>query len=124
MAGGWIDPQGIRRALLPGAALIVLASLGLQAVGGPSALIVLMGGFGVGYGLVTMAAAVLAASAPAEQRGKALSIYYLSAPVSMAVAAPLGLWLFREVGASANFALVTLLGLAATAFLFCTPERT
>jgi MFS family permease len=83
--------------------------------GGPAALIALMAGFGVGYGLVTMAAAVLAASAPAEQRGRALSLYYLAAPVSMAVAAPLGLWLFREVGATANFALVTLLGLAAAA---------
>jgi predicted MFS family arabinose efflux permease len=71
--------------------------------------------FGVGYGLATMAAAVQAASVPAEQRGRALGVYYLAAPVSMAVAAPLGLWLFREVGARANFALVTLLGLAAAA---------
>ena len=107
MAGAWIDRQGVRRALLPGAALMVLASLGLQAASGPAALIALMAGFGVGYGLVTMAAAVLAASAPAERRGRALSLYYLAAPVSMAVAAPLGLWLFREVGAGANFALVT-----------------
>ena len=74
-----------------------------------------MAGFGVGYGLVTMAAAVLAASAPAAERGRALSLYYLAAPVSMAAAAPLGLWLFREVGARANFALVTVLGLAAVA---------
>jgi MFS family permease len=109
MAGAWIDRQGVRRALFPGAALMVLASLGLQAAGGPPALIALMAGFGVGYGLVTMAAAVLAASAPAAQRGRSLSIYYLAAPVSMAAAAPLGLWLFREVGAGANFALVTLL---------------
>jgi MFS family permease len=115
MAGAWIDRQGVRRALFPGAALMVLASLGLQAAGGPPALIALMAGFGVGYGLVTMAAAVLAASAPAAQRGRSLSIYYLAAPVSMAAAAPLGLWLFREVGAGANFALVTLLGLAAAA---------
>jgi hypothetical protein len=96
MSGAWIDRQGVRRVLLPGAAFMVLASLGFLAAGGPSALIALMGGFGVGYGLVTMAAAVLAASAPAEQRGRALSIYYLSAPVSMAVAAPLGLWLPRS----------------------------
>ena len=33
----------------------------------------------------------------------------------MALAAPLGLWLYRVVGAGANFALVTLLGLAAAA---------
>ena len=116
MAGAWIDRQGVRRALVPGALIVVLASLGLQIAARPSPLIALMGGFGVGYGLVTMAAAVLAASAPAERRGQALSIYYLSAPVSMAVAAPLGIWLFREVGAGANFALVTLLGLVAGAF--------
>jgi len=115
MAGAWIDRQGVRRALLPGAALVALASLGLQAAAGPPALIALMAAFGVGYGLVTMAAAVLAASAPPERRGRALSVYYLAAPVSMAVAAPLGLWLFREVGARANFALVTLLGLTAAA---------
>lgn len=115
MAGAWIDRQGIRGALLPGAALVVATSLSLQAAGRPSMLIALMAGFGVGYGLITMSAAVLAASAPAEQRGKALSIYYLAAPVAMAVAAPLGLWLFREIGARANFALVTLLALAAGA---------
>ena len=115
MAGAWIDRQGVRQALLPGAALVVTASLGLQLAAVPSALIALMAVFGVGYGLITMAAAVLAASAPAEQRGRALSVYYLAAPVSMALAAPLGLWLFRTVGAHANFALVTLLGLAAAA---------
>jgi predicted MFS family arabinose efflux permease len=95
---------------------VTLASLGFQVAAAPSALIAMMAGFGVGYGLVSMAAAVLAASAPAEQRGRALSVYYLAAPVSMAVAAPLGLWLFRAVGASANFALVTLLGGVAAAF--------
>jgi MFS family permease len=117
-AGAWIDRQGVRRALLPGAALMVLSSLGLQAATGPSVLIVVMAGFGVGYGLTTMAAAVLAASAPPERRGRALSVYYLAAPVSMAVAAPLGLWLFREVGAGANFAMVTVLSLVAAAFGF------
>src|SRR5262245_52914204 len=86
MAGAWIDQQGVRRALLPGAAIVVLSSLGLQAARGPAALIALMAGFGIGYGLVTMAAAVLAASAPPEHRGRALSVYYLSAPVAMAVA--------------------------------------
>jgi MFS family permease len=118
LAGGWIDRQGVRRILLPGAALMVMASLGLQVATDPPALISVMAGFGIGYGLTTMAAAVLAASAPAERRGRALSVYYLSAPVSMAVAAPLGLWLFREVGASANFALVTVLGFTAGAFGF------
>ncbi len=114
-AGAWIDRQGVLRALLPGAALTVLSSLGFQAATGPRAFIALMAGFGVGYGLTTMAAAVLAASAPPERRGRALSVYYLAAPVSMAVAAPLGLWLFREVGAGANFAMVTVLALAAAA---------
>jgi MFS family permease len=117
-AGALIDRHGVRRALLPGAALMVLSSLGLQAATEPTALIGVMAGFGVGYGLATMAAAVQAASAPAEQRGRALGVYYLAAPVSMAVAAPLSLWLFREVGPGANFAMVTLLGLAAAAFGF------
>jgi MFS family permease len=118
-AGAWIDRQGIRRALVPGAILMVLGSLGLQVATRPAMIIGVMAGFGVGYGLATMAAAVLAASAPAEQRGRALGVYYLAAPVSMAVAAPLGLWLFREVGAGANFAMVTVLGLAAAGCGVC-----
>lgn len=117
LAGVWIDRHGIRPALLTGAALVVLSSLALQAAGAPEALIALMAGFGVGFGLTTMAAAVLAATAPAEHRASALSVYYLAAPVSMALAAPLGLWLFRSVGAGANFAAVTLLGMATAAFV-------
>ena len=114
-AGAWIDRQGVRRALLPGAALMVLSSLGLQVATRPLVFIGVMAGFGAGFGLATMAAAVQAASAPADRRGSALGIYYLTSPVSMAVAAPLGLWLFREVGVGANFAMVTLLGLAVAA---------
>lgn len=115
VAGAWIDRRGVRQALLPGTALMILSSLALQAAAGPPGLIALMAGFGVGYGLTTMAAAVLAASAPAERRARALSVYYLAAPVSMAVAAPLGLWLFRDIGVAANFGMVTVLGLAALA---------
>lgn len=90
-AGAWIDRQGLRRALLPGAALMVLSSLGLQAATRPLVFIGVMAGFGAGFGLATMAAAVQAASAPADRRGSALGIYYLTSPVSMAVAAPLEL---------------------------------
>jgi MFS family permease len=118
MAGAWIDRQGARRVLVPGATVMVLSSLGLQVATAPAALIAAMAGFGVGFGLTTMAAAVQAASAPAEQRGRALGVYYLAAPISMAAAAPLGLWLFREAGAGATFAMVTILGLAAAAFAF------
>jgi MFS family permease len=91
VAGAWIDRRGIRRALFAGALLVVLSSVGFQALTAPSALVVLMAVFGVGFGLVTMAAAMMAASAPAERRAEALSVYYLAAPVAMAVAAPLGL---------------------------------
>jgi MFS family permease len=115
-AGAWIDRQGVRRAFLPGAAIVVLASLGMQAASQPAALITLMAGIGVGYGLVTMAAAVLAASAPPERRAGALSVYYMAAPVAMAVATPLALTLFRNVGIAANLALVTALALAAALF--------
>lgn len=115
-AGAWIDRQGARRALLPGAAIMALASLGLQAAAGPAVLTALMAAIGVGYGLVTMAAAMLAASAPAERRARALSIYYMAPPVAMAVATPLALALFRGPGIGANFALVTALGLVALAF--------
>ena len=115
-AGAWIDRQGVRRALLPGAAIMVLASLGLQAAAGPAVLTALMAAIGVGYGLVTMAAAMLAASAPAERRARALSIYYMAPPMAMAVATPLALALFRGPGIGANFALVTALGLVAAAF--------
>jgi MFS family permease len=117
-AGLWIDRQGIRWALLPGAGLMAVSSLGLQAATEPAALIGVMAVFGVGYGLATMAAAVLAASAPAERRGRALGAYYLAGPVSMAVAAPLGLGLFRGLGPGATFAMVTALGVAAAAFGF------
>jgi MFS family permease len=75
VAGAWIDRQGVRQALLPGAILMVLAALGVHAVSGPRAFIALVACFGVGYGLATMAAAVLAASAPAERRAGALSVY-------------------------------------------------
>jgi MFS family permease len=115
-AGVWIDRQGVRQALLPGATLMVLASLALQLAARPPVIIGVIAVFGVGYGLTTMAAAVLAASAPPERRGQALGVYYLAAPVSMALAAPLGLWLFRDVGPGANFAMVTALGLAAAVF--------
>src|SRR5262245_33783881 len=47
MAGAWIDREGVRRALVPGALVVVLASLGLQIAARPSPLIALMGGFGV-----------------------------------------------------------------------------
>ncbi|MBM4440891.1 MAG: MFS transporter [Candidatus Rokubacteria bacterium] len=117
-AGAWIDRQGTRGALLLGATVMVLSSLGLQVATAPAALIGAMAGFGVGFGLTTMASVVQAASGPAEQRGRSLGVYYLAAPVSMAMAAPLGLWLFREVGAGATFAMVTVLGLAAAAFGF------
>jgi MFS family permease len=113
LAGAWIDRRGLRSALLPGAALMVLASLGFQAAGRPAALTVLMACFGVGFGLATMAAAVLAAGAPTDRRAGALGVYYLAAPVSMAIAAPLGLWLYRHQGVGANFAAITVLGLAA-----------
>lgn len=111
MAGAWVDRHGIRRVLLPGVAAVVLVSLGLQAASGPAAIIALMGGMGLGHGLVSMAASVLAASGPAERRGRALSLYYLASPVAMAVAAPVALALARHVGMRANFALVTILGL-------------
>jgi MFS family permease len=117
-AGVWIDRQGARRALLPGATIMVLSALGLQVATAPAALIAAMAGFGVGYGMTTMAAAVRAASGPTEQRGRALGVYYLAAPISMALATPLGLWLFREVGAAATFAMAAALGLAAVAFGF------
>jgi MFS family permease len=113
LAGAWIDRGGLRSALLPGAALMVLASLGFQVAGRPTMLIVLMACFGVGFGLATMAAAILAASAPTDRRAGALGVYYLAAPVSMAIAAPLGLWLYRHQGVGANFAVITVLGLAA-----------
>jgi MFS family permease len=55
LAGVWIDRHGIRRALLTGAALVVLTTLALQAAGAPVALIALMAVFGVGFALTTMA---------------------------------------------------------------------
>jgi MFS family permease len=113
LAGAWIDRGRLRSALLSGAALMVLASLGFRVAGRPTALIALMACFGVGFGLATMAAAVLAASAPTDRRAGALGVYYLAAPVSMAIAAPLGLWLYRHQGVGANFAVITVLGLAA-----------
>ena len=76
-----------------------------------------MAAFGAGFGLATMAAAVQAASVPTDRRGSSLGVYYLTSPVSMAVAAP-QVSLFREVGVGANFAVVTLLGLAVAAFGF------
>jgi len=111
VAGTWVDRHGIRRVLAPGIAIIVLVSLGLQAAAGPAALIALMAGLGLGHGLVSMAASVLAASGPPAGRSRALSLYYLASPVAMAVCAPVALALARHGGMRVNFALVTALGL-------------
>lgn len=111
LAGGWVDRYGIRRVLVPGALVIVAVSLAMRGARDPWMVIALTAGLGLGFGLASMAASVLAAQGPARRRGQALSIYYLASPLALAGSAPAAVWLAGRWGIGANLAVVTAMGL-------------
>jgi MFS family permease len=77
LVGGWIDRYGFRPVMLPGALVLVATLLVLPLADTPVAFIALMGGIGLGNGLISTGAGVLAAQAsPPARRGEALGIYY------------------------------------------------
>src|SRR5256712_8218636 len=71
--GGWVDRFGARPLILPGIALLGLASLALHVPATPEAVIAVMILAGIGNGLVGMAASLLTVRASSvSHRGQAL----------------------------------------------------
>ena len=99
LVGGWIDRHGFRPVMLPGALVLVATLLVLPLAATPVAFIALMGGIGLGNGLISTGAGVLAAQAsPPARRGEALGIYYVATSISFSVGPPLGFALYAGGG--------------------------
>jgi len=95
LVGGWIDRYGFRPVMLPGALVLVATLLILPLAATPVAFIALMGGIGLGNGLISTGAGVLAAQAsPPARRGEALGIYYVATSLAFSVGPPLGFALY------------------------------
>ena len=79
LVGGWNDRFGFRAVVIPGTVVLAATVLALIFVDTPAAVIALMLGMGLGNGLISTSAGVLASRATApERRGEALSIYYVA----------------------------------------------
>jgi MFS family permease len=110
--GGWVDRFGARTVIAPGVVALALTTLALQLAPTPVAVIVLMVGLGIAYGLITTSASVLAAlSSPAVHRGEAMGTYYLAGSLGIAVGPPLAFALRAVGGMRLAFAIVTLFAL-------------
>jgi MFS family permease len=108
--GGWIDAVGVRPVLLPGVVALAVTSVALQLATTPTAVLALMVGLGVGNGLISTTASVLAAvSGSASHRGEVLGVYYLASSLAVAVAPPLAFGLLRLGGMPLGLAVVTAL---------------
>ena len=80
-----------RAVVLPGTVVLAASVLALLLVEAPAAVIALMLGMGLGNGLISTSAGVLAcAGHRAEHRGEALSIYYVATASALAIGPPLG----------------------------------
>jgi MFS family permease len=116
LVGGWVDRWGAARVIGPGAALMLLASVGLQFAATPGAVVGLMGAVGAAAALSSTPASVHAAQvSPAASRGEVLGVYYLFSSLPIAVAPALALGLFRSGGIALGFLTVTLMALATAA---------
>src|SRR6266436_4919131 len=83
--------------MLPGALVLVATLLILPLAATPVAFIALMGGIGLGNGLISTGAGVLAAQAsPPARRGEALGIYYVATSLAFSVGPPLGFALYAS----------------------------
>src|SRR5437867_1109884 len=124
--GGWIDRFGARWVILPGIAVLAVASLALHVPVTPEAVIAVMVGTGIGNGLVSMTASVLTVRASGvAHRGEALSLYYLASSLAIAVAPPMAFGLRRLCGMPLAFApvpvfAVVLFALALTGLAYFT----
>ena len=85
--------------MLPGAVVLVATLLILPLAATPAAFIALMGGIGLGNGLISTGAGVLAAQAsPPARRGEALGIYYVATSLAFSVGPPVGFALYARGG--------------------------
>jgi MFS family permease len=118
VVGGWTDRYGYRPVALPGVVALALTLAALDRAVSPVVVIALMAGLGLANGLVATSAGVLVARASLlEQRGEALSIYYVASSVGFALGPPLGFALYRAGGMRLDLmgaaALAALIGLLA-----------
>ncbi|MBI1736428.1 MAG: MFS transporter [Candidatus Rokubacteria bacterium] len=121
--GGWIDRIGARPVILPGIATMVGVTLALQLPRRPEAVIAVMAFAGVANALVNTTANVLTARAStARHRGEAMSLYYLSSSLAIAVAPPAALALYRGAGMPVALAAVTALALVLLAVALAVPR--
>jgi MFS family permease len=103
LVGGWNDRFGFRAVVLPGTVVLAASVLALLLVEAPAAVIALMLGMGLGNGLISTSAGVLASRATApEHRGEALSIYYVATASALAIGPPLGFALYGAAGMRAS----------------------
>lgn len=106
--GGWTDRYGARAVMLPGAAVLVLTTLALNAAATPAALIALMAGLGVANALIsTTGSVVVAVESPPTRRGEALSLYYVASSVGVAIGPAAGFALAGAGGVALALAVVT-----------------
>ena len=103
LVGGWNDRFGFRAVVLPGTVVLAASVVALLVVEAPAAVIALMLGMGLGNGLISTSAGVLASRATApEHRGEALSIYYVATASALAIGPPLGFALYGAAGMRAS----------------------
>ena len=121
--GGWIDRVGARPVILPGIAITVAVSLALHLPRWPGTVIAVMAFAGIASALVNTTANVLTAraSAPAV-RGEAMSLYYLASSLSIAIAPPVALAVYRAGGMRLALGLVTALALLLLAVTLAIPR--
>src|SRR5438552_3131981 len=120
--GGWVDRFGARWVILPGIAVLAVASLALHVPVTPEAVIAVMVGTGIGNGLVSMTASVLTVRATGvAHRGEALSLYYLASSLAIAVAPPMAFGLRGLGGMPLAFAAVTVFAVVLFALALSIP---
>jgi MFS family permease len=120
LVGGWIDRYGFRPATLPGALVLVGTLLVLPLASAPGHFIALMAGLGLGNGVVSTGAGVLAAqSSPPARRGETLGIYYVATSLAFSVGAPLGFGLYESGGIDRCFLGAGVLAMGIALLIFC-----
>ena len=116
-----IRARGHRQLLIAGCLLLGLPSLGLLASTAPPVVLGISAVRGIGFGMITVAAAALVAElAPARQLGRATGTLGIAIAASQMIGLPLGLFLAERFSTAPVFvlgALVPTLGLVAAARL-------
>ncbi len=121
--GGWIDSFGAQPVIVPGIVVLIAISLVLHLPRTPEAVIFVMAWAGIANALINTTASVLTARATdARHRGEALSLYYLSSSLAMAVAPPAALAIRAAGGMAVTFAIVTALALVMLALTVPLPR--